>query len=247
MSDRILSSVMDHVYTVFKSPRHHIMPVLKRNSQSINPNKFLILREAIEKSLKAMVGKDLSSKGAYQIALQVEKAAVAAKKLKWNIDYGPKISGFLGEAENHEQFLHAIRVILNKFSPNKIYQVPYVAGYDVAGKMIYIDRSVAKAQYSGFTSDDFLVIHEVMEKSLLMQNIGLHYQEAHQCALRAEKATVDISGNNWDLYDHLMQGYIDFIYRLPEFVPPQLDLTPYRDEDDSDYVIRIEELQKSHR
>lgn len=208
---------------------------LSGSSPSGERGALLTFREAIAKSLLQMVGKELSAEDAHQIALPIEKAAAAALGLRPEIESGPKAASFL----------RAIRIILRKFPPNKDYEVPYVAGYSGDGKTIYIDRTVRTVRYSGFTSDDFLTVHEVMEKALLMGKLGLRYQEAHQCALRLEKATIEISGNNWKNYDDLMRSYIQTTYRLPRSVPHDLDLTPYRDENDTEYVRKMESLQSA--
>ena len=90
------------------------------------------------------------------------------------------------------------------------HDVPYLAGYSLDGKTIYIDRHMPKSlKVRGRTvmTDRFLVLHEEVEKSLIDQ-LGLHYMHAHQIATRAEQAAVRAAGISWGVYDRFMQKYV---------------------------------------
>ena len=93
---------------------------------------------------------------------------------------------------------------------NKIdrgHDVPYLAGYSLDGKTIYIDRhmpSSFKTKRRKIDTDRFLVLHEEVEKTLI-DRLGLHYLHAHQIATRAEEAAVRAAGIAWRDYDRFMQ------------------------------------------
>ena len=66
--------------------------------------------------------------------------------------------------------------------------VPYLAGYSLDGKTIYIDRHMpALFKFKGGTinTDRFLVLDEEVEKTLIDQ-LGLYYLHGRQIATRAE-------------------------------------------------------------
>jgi hypothetical protein len=122
------------------------------------------------------------------------------------------------------------------------HDIPYLAGYSLDGKTIYIDRHMPKTMtYAGreIDTDRYLILHEEVEKTLIDQ-LDLHYLHAHQIASRAEQAAVRAAGIRWRDYDRFMQQYVKRIgdERLTK-VPPDLDLKPYRDEHDFDLVKRM--------
>jgi hypothetical protein len=125
---------------------------------------------------------------------------------------------------------------------DRTHDVPYLAGYSLDGKTIYIDRHMPRAfKFRGRTieTDCFLILHEEVEKTLIDQ-LGLHYLHAHQIATRAEQAAVRAAGITWRDYDRFMQKYVKAIgdERLTK-VPKDLDLKPYRDEHDDDLLRRM--------
>jgi hypothetical protein len=122
------------------------------------------------------------------------------------------------------------------------HDIPYLAGYSLDGKTIYIDRHMPKSfKFRGRTieTDRFLILHEEVEKTL-MDQLGLHYLHAHQIATRAEEAAVRAAGVEWSAYDRFMQKFVKRVgdERLTK-VPKDLDLKPYRDEHDSDLLRRM--------
>jgi len=122
------------------------------------------------------------------------------------------------------------------------HDIPYLAGYSLDGKTIYIDRHMPqsfKFRRRTIETDRFLILHEEVEKTLIDQ-LGLHYLHAHQIATRAEEAAVRAVGVEWDAYDRFMQKYVKRIgdERLTK-VPKDLDLKPYRDEHDYDLLQRM--------
>jgi len=122
------------------------------------------------------------------------------------------------------------------------HDIPYLAGYSLDGKTIYIDRHMPQFfKFGGrkIDTDRFLILHEEVEKTLIDQ-LDLHYLHAHQIATRAEEAAVRAAGLKWRDYDRFMQKYVKQIgdERLTK-VPKDLDLKPYRDEQDDDLLRRM--------
>jgi len=122
------------------------------------------------------------------------------------------------------------------------HDIPYLAGYSVDGKRIYIDRHLPPTfAYRGRTIavDRYLLLHEEVEKTLIDQ-LKLHYQHAHQIATRAEEAAVRADGISWRAYDRFMEQYVKTAgdERLDK-VPDDLDLKPYRDEHDYELMRRM--------
>src|SRR5580698_9123589 len=139
-----------------------------------------------------------------------------------------------------DRALDAIVRRVKKF--DRKHDIPYLAGYSLDGKIIYIDRHMPKSfKFHGrvIETDRFLILHEEVEKTLIDQ-LGLHYLHAHQIATRAEQAAVRAAGFNWRDYDRFMQKYVKHIgdERLTK-VPKDLDLKPYRDEHDFELLQRM--------
>lgn len=138
----------------------------------------------------------------------------------------------------------AVKSILEHAKVDYKHDIPYLAGYSINGKTIYIDRHIPRLIKIGnknINVSPFLILHESVEKALI-DELGLRYQEAHQIALMVEKEAVEKSGINWTSYDKEMQKYIKEIgHEKLTNVPKDLDLTPYKDE--KDYKI-LKDLQK---
>jgi hypothetical protein len=144
----------------------------------------------------------------------------------------------------------ALDAILRRTRLDRRHDVPYLAGYSQDGRTIYIDRHLPREfRLRGrvITVDRYLVLHETVEKTLI-DEMGLHYQHAHQIALRAEEAAVLADRIPWSTYDRFMQRYIKDIgdERLKR-VPGDLDLKPYRDEHDTELLRRMKRAMASGR
>jgi hypothetical protein len=144
-----------------------------------------------------------------------------------------------------DRALDAILRRVGKF--DREHDVPYLAGYSIDGKKIYIDRHLPKSfTYRGraIAVDRYLILHEEVEKTLIDQ-LSLHYQHAHQIATRAEEAAVRADKISWRAYDRFMQKYVKTMgdERLTK-LPPDLDLKPYRDEHDYDLMRRMKAATK---
>jgi hypothetical protein len=127
-------------------------------------------------------------------------------------------------------------------SIDRAHDIPYLAGYSLDGKRIYIDRHLPPTfRHRGrdVAVDRYLLLHEEVEKALI-DHLDLHYQHAHQIATRAEEAAVRADGVSWRAYDRFMQQFVktmgdERLTRLPD----DLDLKPYRDEHDFDLMRRM--------
>ena len=137
----------------------------------------------------------------------------------------------------------ALDAIVRRVGPiDREHDIPYLAGYSLSGDRIYIDRHLPETfDYRGrrIAVDRYLLLHEEVEKTLIDQ-LGLHYQHAHQIATRAEEAAVRADDVSWRAYDRFMQSYVKQMgdERLTK-LPPDLDLKPYRDEHDYDLMRRM--------
>jgi len=135
----------------------------------------------------------------------------------------------------------AVDAILASTRLDRSHDIPYLAGYSRDGKTIYIDKDLPKSFSAGGTRvvvDRFLILHEAVEKALL-DRLGLHYQHAHQIALRAEQAAVRAAGVSWRQYDRFMARYIKEADDVIDRLPPDLDIKPYRDEHDVELLKRM--------
>jgi hypothetical protein len=127
-------------------------------------------------------------------------------------------------------------------SIDRAHDIPYLAGYSLDGKRIYIDRHLPltfRHRGRDVAVDRYLLLHEEVEKALI-DHLDLHYQHAHQIATRAEEAAVRADGISWRAYDRFMQQYVKTMgdERLTK-LPDDLDLKPYRDEHDYDLMRRM--------
>jgi hypothetical protein len=149
---------------------------------------------------------------------------------------------------NSEMLCKSVDEILSRVSLDRDHDIPYLAGYSVDRKKIYIDRHLEKffTDRNGHRHDvdRFLILHEAVEKATI-DTWGLHYQHAHQIALRAEEAAVRAAGIEWHDYDHFMQQWIKTAdsTNLTK-VPANLDLTPYLDENDGELIKVMQRAMK---
>ncbi len=141
----------------------------------------------------------------------------------------------------------SLDAVVDKVRIDRHHDVPYLAGYSLDGKTIYIDRDLPATYRAGgrdVAVRRFLVLHEVLEKTL-MDGLGLLYQHAHQIATRAEQAAVRAAGGRWTEYDRFMQKHIGKARtKALERIPVDLDLRPYRDEQDAEMLARMAAAQR---
>lgn len=136
--------------------------------------------------------------------------------------------------------IEAGKAIMSDVRVVRDYDVPYVAGYDRRGKIIYIDHTLPRGFEDPRATDGFfdvtipLVMHEVIEAGLEEEIKSLPYQPSHQIALHGEKALVEADGIDWTTYNAWFAQWIKRIGSRPRYdhCPPLLDLEPYLDEED---------------
>jgi hypothetical protein len=137
----------------------------------------------------------------------------------------------------------AVAAILQRKKLDRSFDIPYLAGYSRDGRTIYIDRHVPRsftARGRRVKVDPFLILHESVEKAIL-DELHLHYQHAHQIALRAEEAAVRAAGVSWREYDRFMQRHIkEADDEQLARIPADLDIKPYRDEHDMQLLHRMQ-------
>ena len=136
--------------------------------------------------------------------------------------------------------IQAISELVAHVHLDRAHDIPYLAGYSVDHSKIYIDRHLQRTYHDHrghhHEVDKFLIIHEATEKALI-DMWGLHYQHAHQIALRAEEASVRAAGLEWREYDGFMQQWVKRAdSEKITAVPSDLDLTPYLDENDQELI-----------
>ena len=139
-----------------------------------------------------------------------------------------------------KMLIKSVEEILKRVHLDREHDIPYLAGYSTDRSKIYIDRHLQKVYQDKaghrHEVDRFLILHEATEKAMI-DTWNLHYQHAHQIALRAEEAAVRAAGLEWREYDHFMQQWIKLAdsEKITK-VPAHLDLTPYLDENDTELI-----------
>jgi hypothetical protein len=113
------------------------------------------------------------------------------------------------------------------------YDMPYVAGYNMKGTQIYIDRHLPfmdKIDGKQVCVRDYLAIHEATEKALL--TLWEHkYEAAHHIATAVEYKAVQDAGIKVLAYKKFFEPYIkQDAHEKLEKIPADLDLTPMADD-----------------
>jgi hypothetical protein len=117
-------------------------------------------------------------------------------------------------------------------SLSRDWDIPYLGGYSMDGRTIYLDRHLPRRfLYRGrqVDTDRFLILHEEIEKTLI-DMLDMHYAHAHEIATRAEENAVREAGIDVNWYRKMLKPLIkaDALERLLR-VPGALDMTPYRE------------------
>jgi hypothetical protein len=118
------------------------------------------------------------------------------------------------------------------------FDIPYVAGYSIDRKTFYIDHTLPRGFDLGdgdfFDVTMTLILHEAIEAALEKMLPSFPYEGAHQIAFQAEEVAVKAFGVDRKRYNDFFNGWIDKIFKRSRFenCPIDLDLEPYRDEED---------------
>lgn len=117
---------------------------------------------------------------------------------------------------------------------NRDYDIPYLGGYSVDGKTIYLDRHLPEKvsfeqdgrQYS-FDPSQTIPYHERFEKAI-MDTLGWSYAHAHRAANANERRHVMSMGLPWPEYQKSLEPYIkgDEHEKLKK-IPSDLDMRLY--------------------
>lgn len=134
-----------------------------------------------------------------------------------------------------------------KIKINKKYHVPYIAGYNLAGTIIYIDSRVPDVlPGTKIKLEKYLLIHELTEQHL-EDTLKFDYQSAHHAAEAAEMASFE-----WDGHGKHKSEYLKFYKDLEKLcrlkfdrIPADLDLEPYIDSKDNELLKRMKVLEPS--
>src|ERR1700738_1963941 len=142
----------------------------------------------------------------------------------------------------------AVKAIGRRVRVDRGHDIPYIAGYSLDGRTVFIDRHLP-ATFRSWTGtvrvEPFLLVHEILEKALL-DELRLHYLHAHQIAVRAERDAVKAAGISWGVYQRFMKKHEKPIAEEKLIrVPRTLDLTPYRDEKDYGLLHRLVRKERS--
>lgn len=125
----------------------------------------------------------------------------------------------------------------------RTFDVPYVGSCNKKGDTVYIDYQLpAHLEHQGmrYDIDRFIVMHEVVEM-LFEHVLHFQYRDAHQLALRAERALVESDGLPWAAYNRFCSKWIKIIGERKSYPnpPPDIDLQPEIDEDDKTTLRRM--------
>lgn len=123
------------------------------------------------------------------------------------------------------------------------YDVPYVGSCSRDGKTVYIDHQLPPHMtHAGkrYDIDRYITMHEVVEM-LFEHALHFQYRDAHQLALRAERALVESDGLPWTAYNRFCAKWIKLIGERRHYPnpPPDIDLQPEIDEDDKATLRRM--------
>lgn len=121
------------------------------------------------------------------------------------------------------------------------YHVPYIAGYNIDGSVIYIDKRLPKTvPGTSIKTEKYLLVHEITEQRL-EDTMGMSYKESHHIATAAEMTSLirDGHGVNRKAYDEFYDEWSKTCRKDFSSVPPDLDLDPYLQEKDTEVLEKM--------
>jgi hypothetical protein len=135
-----------------------------------------------------------------------------------------KVHRYLSDPRFKKEFDHDYQI-------DRSCDVPYVAGYSINGRTVFVDRHFKKMM-GKIDVEPYIFVHEKCEKALI-DTFGLKYQDAHHIATHLERMTIARDGINWDRYEKfVINQYKHIGHEKIQKIPHNLDLTPYKDEKD---------------
>src|SRR5271165_6577691 len=103
---------------------------------------------------------------------------------------------------------------------NTDYNVPYTAGYNNSGTVIYIDSRLPEifidSQGQKVDVHKYLIIHEVAEKAL-KDELKLDYNTAHSLAMATQAQALTRDKINYDEYYGFLQKYVNYDIQPEDF------------------------------
>ncbi len=136
------------------------------------------------------------------------------------------------------------RLYDTKFSLNRDFDIPYLAGYSKDGRIVYIDQHLPTSLRIGgrlVHIFPFLIVHERTEKALL-DFARMRYNEAHELATLAEHKELERHGVSATLYEKALDPYIKADqHEKIQKIPADLDFRPYKDSNDAKLIMRMQE------
>jgi hypothetical protein len=137
----------------------------------------------------------------------------------------------------------AAAAVLKAVRVDRTHDVPYVGSCNRKGDVIYVDHQLPThltAKGVRHDIDRYIVFHEVVEM-LFEHHLKLDYRDAHQIALRAERALVESDGLSWAVYSRFCNQWAKRIGNRRDFPnpPKDLDLQPEIDEEDRPTLQRL--------
>jgi len=125
---------------------------------------------------------------------------------------------------------------------NRDFQTPYLAGYSLDGRIVYIDKRLPRflklkdGRVIGV--DKYLCVHESWEK-FYEDRYGYKYQAAHEFATGKEREAVEADGIPWVEYQNYMKRMVRKLMKFTGPLPHDLDLKPERDYHDIKLLEKI--------
>lgn len=149
-----------------------------------------------------------------------------------------------GEMELNSHVLdEASAAVMKAVRVDKTHDVPYVGSCNRKGDTIFIDYELpTHLEYKGrrYDVDRYIVMHEVVEM-LFEHHLAFSYRDAHQIAMRMERALVESDGLSWAVYSRFCSQWAARIGARKDYPNPprDIDLQPERDEADRTTVKRL--------
>lgn len=138
-------------------------------------------------------------------------------------------------------------LVTHKITIDNTHEVVYLAGYNVQGTVVYIDRRLPRylTLKDGRKIDlyKYLIIHEVGEK-ILEDYMKYKYSFAHEYSTgNLERKAVENDKIDWEEYQDFMLKEVQKLKSFSE-APSDLDTKPEKDTHDYYRFHKIEKLKK---
>ncbi len=145
--------------------------------------------------------------------------------------------------ENYDEYVNELKSI----KINTEFDVPYFAGYNWDGNVVYIDKDAPKfvtIKNKRINLHFSLALHEYVEKHYI--NKGYTYAAAHEMAISYEKQYVKSKHIKWKDYDRAVAKLMHVNYWISKLrsIPEDLDMTPMEYSRDIKTLAKVRRLHK---